>query len=209
MNEPNPSDRATALNSRQTLDTLLDVMLQHPERHAECMAQIERDFEQELAPLILDMSGFTRTTHQHGIVAFLLMIRQMHQICCPAIVEHGGKVVKTEADNLFCLFPDVPGAVAAARDINQRLRGANVLLPVERQLYASIGIGWGRILNIDEHDLFGDEVNLACKLGEDIAERQQILLTERARERLSPATTVRAQELSISGLSLRYFELLD
>lgn len=207
MNDPTANAAERAPNSRQTLDDLLDVMIQHPERRGECMARIERDFEQELAPLILDMSGFTRTTHQHGIVAFLLMIRQMHQVCCPAVAENGGKVVKTEADNLFCVFPDVAGAVAAARDINQRLDAANLQLPAERQLYASIGIGWGRILNIDEHDLFGDEVNLACKLGEDIAERRQVLLTERARECLPHSEAVHEQELSISGLSLRYFEL--
>lgn len=208
MNESIPEcESHSARNTRAILDSLLDTILAHPERHAELLAVIERDFEQEQAPLIIDMSGFTRTTHQHGIVAFLLMIRQMHRVCYPAVAEHGGTVVKTEADNLFCLFPDVASALASAQDIVQRLETVNLLLPQERNLYASIGIGWGRILNIDGHDLFGDEVNLACKLSEDIAERNMILCTARAREQLGPRSDMQARELSISGLSLRYFEL--
>ncbi len=196
-------------NTRQALDALLDKIIQYPERHAEYLARIERDFEQQLAPLILDMSGFTRTTHQHGIVEFLLMIRHMHRLCCPAVVEYGGKVVKTEADNLFCLFPNVDGAAGAAREIIRRLREMNLQLPEHRQLYASIGIGWGRILNIDEHDLFGDEVNLACKLGEDIADRNMVLMTERAFAQLGNRNDAQGREVSISGLTLRYFELAD
>lgn len=208
MSEPaaSPIDPC-ARNTRETLDSLLDTILHYPERHAEIVTRIQNDFEQELAPLIIDMSGFTRTTHQHGIVAFLLMIRQMHRVCCPAIVEHGGSVIKTEADNLFCMFPDVNSALAAAQDIVQRLETVNVLLPDDRRLYASVGIGWGKILIIDGHDLFGDEVNLACKLSEDIAERNMILFTERAHERLDPGSNTVQRELSISGLSLRYFEL--
>lgn len=194
-------------NTRETLDALLDTILQHPERHGEILARIQNDFEQELAPLIIDMSGFTRTTHQHGIVAFLLMIRQMHRVCCPAIAEHGGTVVKTEADNLFCLFPDVASAQAAALDIVHRLETVNVLLPEDRHLYASVGIGWGRILIIDGHDLFGDEVNLACKLSEDIAEKNEILFTECAHAQLAERANTTPRELSISGLSLRYFQL--
>lgn len=203
-----PADATAPANSRHALETLLDGILQRPERHAEIAAQIARDFEQLRATLIIDMSGFTRTTHQQGIVPFLLMIRQMHRVCCPVIVEHGGTVVKTEADNLFCLFPSVQSSLDASIDIIRRLETVNVLLPEDRHLYASVGIGWGMILNIEEHDLFGDEVNLSCKLGEDIAEKNQILLTERAREQLGPDARMAERELSISGLALRYFELL-
>lgn len=195
-------------NTRAALDALLDEMIDHPERRAAITKEVEERFGARQATLILDMTGFTRTTRTHGIVQFLLMIHQMHRMCCPSIGENGGTLIKTEADNLFCLFPDVKSAVVAAHDIIHRLETVNLVLPEDRHLYASIGIGYGYILNIANEDLFGDEVNLACKLSEDIGERNAILFTERAHEQLEKGTadTV-AKEVSISGISLVYHEL--
>jgi adenylate cyclase len=209
MSEPHThaDPHSTAPNSRRVLDTLLDAMLQRPEEHAQTTAEIHRCFGQEQATLIIDMCGFTRTTHQHGIVAFLLMIHQMHRVCCPVIAEHGGKLIKTEADNLFCLFGSVEAALSASLDMIERLETVNLLLPEDRHLYASIGIGYGLILNIEERDLFGDEVNLACKLSEDIATKNAILFTERAHEQLAPRTDTVVRDVSISGMALTYFEL--
>ena len=79
----------------------------------------------------------------------------------------------------------------------------------DRRLYASIGIGHGRILNLDEDDMFGDEVNLASKLGEDVAESGMVLLTDAARvEARKAGIATRVERISISGLSLRYHVLI-
>ncbi len=210
MSDPCPEPNETAApppNSRGALDGLLDAMLQHPEKRVQITQEIEQTFGQDQATLIIDMSGFTRTTHQHGIVAFLLMIHEMHRVCCPVIREHGGKLIKTEADNLFCLFDDAKAALAASQEIIHRLETVNVLLPQEHHLYASIGIGWGRVLNIGDEDLFGDEVNLSCKLSEDIATQNQVLLTENAHRQLSARNDTVQREISISGLTLTYYEL--
>jgi class 3 adenylate cyclase len=210
MSDPctDPNDSAASPpNSREALDRLLDAMLQHPEKRVQITEEIESTFGQDQATLIIDMSGFTRTTHQHGIVAFLLMIHEMHRVCCPVIREQGGKLIKTEADNLFCLFDGVQAALAASQEIIHRLETVNVLLPLEHHLYASIGIGWGRVLNVGDEDLFGDEVNLSCKLSEDIATQNQVLFTERAHQQLDPRDDTVQRELSISGLTLTYYEL--
>ena len=196
-------------NSRDNLDRLLDEMIEKPSEYQALAAEVERDFAETRAVMVLDMSGFSRTTQRRGIVAFLLMIHQMKRIARPSVEQAGGIIVKSEADNLFCLFEDVPGAVAAARRIVERLETANLLLPEDSRLYASIGIGYGPILNVDEEDLFGDEVNLSSKLGEDIAERGMILLTEAARERAAAAgIETREDTASISGLSFTYHRLV-
>ena len=214
MTDQNPAQEgnepAPLPNSRKALDALLNQMIEHPERHLEIAAEVEAAFGQDRATLIIDMSGFTRTTRTHGIVSFLLMIHQMHRMCCPSIAAHGGTLGKTEADNLFCLFDSVATALAAAQDIVHRLTMVNFVLPEDRHLYASIGIGYGRILNIEDHDLFGDEVNLSCKLSEDIASRNAILLTEQAYVQLTePSGCLIRQEVSVSGLSLVYYELAN
>ena len=215
MNDPIPAAGAPGAapndeppNSRKALDRLLQEMIEQPERRHTLVREIETRFGQDRAILILDMTGFSRTTHRHGIVAFLLMIHQMQRIACPCIKAHGGVLVKTEADNLFCLFDSVDAALAAAQDIARRLEMVNVVLPADRHLYASIGIGYGRVLNIEDQDLFGDEVNLTCKLSEDIAEQGAILLTAEARARLPQMQGLVEQELSLSGMSLTYFQVV-
>ena len=193
--------------SRARLDALLDEIIHHPERRIELEAQIEAAYTREAAVFVLDMSGFSRTTQAHGVVSFLLMIHQMRLLAVPTIEACSGSVVKAEADNLYCLFPAVDDAVKAAREIIARLSTVNVLLPSGRRLYASIGIGFGDILVLGAEDLFGDEVNLASKLGEDVAGQGEVLLTEAARARLDAAVSTTEARVSISGLTLVYHKL--
>ncbi|HET8676084.1 MAG TPA: adenylate/guanylate cyclase domain-containing protein, partial [Blastocatellia bacterium] len=101
--------------SREDLERLLSEIIDHPELREEITETIEKTFAQDKAVLILDMSGFCRTTHIYGIVSFLLMIHRMQLICRPCVEHNGGAVVKADADNLFCLFDTVRDAVRASR----------------------------------------------------------------------------------------------
>ena len=61
---------------------------------------------------------------------------------------------------------------------------------------------------IGEEDLFGNEMNLACKLGEDIAVRGQILLTPAAFNALPPGRyEFHLEETKISAMDVQYFQL--
>lgn len=208
MAETGSDGEAPALNTHARLDALLTRIIHEPEKRDEIAEEIERDFTQRRAVLVLDMSGFSRTTQLHGIVVFLLMIHQMRLLAVPTIQANGGKVLKAEADNLYCLFETVDAAVRASREIMDRLNTVNVLLPADRRLYASIGVGFGDILVLDDADLFGDEVNLSSKLGEDVAQDHQILLTEAAQAELGDGVTATPERVSISGLILNYFALV-
>jgi adenylate cyclase len=194
-------------NTRERLDALLSQIIEHPELRVQISEEIERDFTQRRALLVLDMSGFSRTTQVHGVVSFLLMIHQMRLLAVPTIESLSGTLLKAEADNLYCLFDDVGHAVKAAREIMRQLSTVNVLLPATRRLYASIGIGYGDILVLGGHDLFGDEVNLTSKLGEDVAQGGMILLTQAARAELSAEVETVEERASISGLTLVYHAL--
>ena len=121
-------------------------------------------------------------------------------------------MIKADADNLFCLFDRVRDAVDASLEIISRLDAANIVLPVEKHLYVAFGIGHGVILNLANEDIFGDEVNLASKLGEDIAEKGEILLTSAAKAELARQAQENGSEIptrqgviSISGISLTYY----
>lgn len=200
----------TEANTRANLMKLLDELGEHPERIEELTKRIKDIFEQERTILILDMTGFTRATQEGNMISFLLSINQMQRLAVPVVEAHGGILVKAEHDNLTCLFDRVEDAIAASRDITSRLGSANVILPSDKELYASIGIGHGLILNVENHSIYGNEVNLASKLGEDVGELGDVLLTPGAYGELSE-DEVKCEErsLSISGLQLTYYALLD
>lgn len=167
-------------HGRAYLRQLLSERNQYPERASLIDAEVRRAFEQKVAVLILDMCGFSRLTAKYGIMHFLGMIQQMNEAARPAIADNGGKVIKQEADNLFAVFDQPAQALEAALDIFRAFDAMNAILPDERDIYGSIGIGYGETLVIGDEDLFGAEMNVACKLGEDCAGKSEILLTPAA-----------------------------
>ena len=193
--------------TRAALDRLLAARNEHPERLVAIDREIQERFAQTHAVMVLDMCGFSRLTMRHGITHFLAMIHRLHRIVRPIVAQQRGRVVKTEADNVFAVFPDVPPAVAAARAIQSELHLANGFLPQDWDLHASLGIGYGELLMIGDHDLFGSEVNVASKLGEDVAGRGETLLTSAANARL-PAGTTEPRDVQVSTVMVRAFKLL-
>ena len=187
------------------LSRLLDARNEHPESLAEIDGEIWRRFGRTRAVLVLDMCGFSRLTMRYGITHFLAMIRRLQTIVRPVIAQGGGHVVKTEADNVFATFDDVPPALATARAIQRSLDAANTYLPEDWDLHAGIGIGYGPILLIGDQDLFGSEMNVASKLGEDVAARGEILLSSAARERVASEFDATEIAVELSGLTLRAY----
>lgn len=195
-------------NARAELDLLLQERNEHPERIDEIDQKIRETFAETTAIMVLDMSGFSRLTIRYGVIHFLAMIHRMNAIACPVIEEYGGKVVKLDADDIFAVFPEVRKAVDASLDILKRLEAVNTGLPDELDLYASIGIGFGEVLNMGGQDMFGEQMNLASKLGEDLARRGEIMLTEAAYKHIEgEATEFEKVEMSISGLPLVVYTL--
>lgn len=189
--------------TRAELNKLLQERNEYPDRAQEIDAQIHGTFGETCAVMVMDMSGFSRLTIKHGIIHFLAMIHRMNQIALPAVDEHDGATIKFEADNAFAIFPDVEQAVDACTDIIKRLEAANTMLPDELDMHSKFGIGYGQVLIVQDEDLYGAEVNLASKLGEDLAARSEILLTDSAFARVDTTKRQYEQiEMSISGLHL-------
>jgi class 3 adenylate cyclase len=199
------------VDDKELLKQLLMERNEFPERKDDIDTRIKQAFEREVAIMILDMCGFSRTVLKYGIIHYLAMIAQMEELATPAIEDNGGTVIKQEADNIFATFPTVEQAVNASLDIFRAFRAADTVLPTDRDIYGSIGIGYGPTLVIDNHDMFGNEMNLASKLGEDLAESMEILLTSSAGEALLAQDKFRCEtvEFSISGLELNCYRLVQ
>jgi len=161
------------------------------------------EYGAEYAVLILDMSGFSLLSRLYGIIHYLSMVRRMQLTAAPVIKSHGGRVVKFEADNCFAVFTQPLAAVQAAIGMQLAFEAANLLTPQELDIRISCGIDYGHILML-EHDCFGDAVNRASKLGEDMAKAGEILVTRDAMTRIPPQAGIKYRDLtlSISGLAI-------
>jgi class 3 adenylate cyclase len=194
--------------TKEKMNKFLQERNEHPERAAEIDAKINETFSETLAVLVMDMSGFSRQTIRHGIIHFLAQIHRMHSIATPVVEGHAGEIIKYEADNIFAVFPDVEHAVDAAVELDRSLEAANTMLPDEYDMHGEFGIGYGQILVVENDDIYGSEVNLSSKLGEDLAQRGEILLTESAYAHVSEGKRqYEPLTMSVSGLELHVFKV--
>ena len=166
-------------------------------------------FGRDCAVLISDMSSFSRLTQQFGILHFLTLIRRMETTCAPVIESHGGHVCKTIADNLFATFPTAQAAVDAALELHARFEEDGRERPEGERVRLAIGIDAGRILDIGGLDMYGSAVNVASKLGEDLAIKAETLVTQRAIEHSNflPPETAEHMVARISDIEIRYLRL--
>jgi len=142
--------------------------------------QIRARYERDGAVLISDMSGFSRITQERGIIHFVELIHRMRSLTVPLVEAHGGRLIKAEADNLFVLFDTAQAAVDTAVAMLDACREAFVGRDRNDTVAIGIGIASGRLLDLDGLDFFGDPVNLASKLGEDLASGGDLLVTAQA-----------------------------
>ena len=178
--------RSHSGSGRALFRRLLGARNQYPERVDRIDDQLRDAFQRNVAVLVLDMVGFSRLTAEYGIIHYLAMIHQMQEAARPAVTGNQGVVIKEQADNLYAIFDDPAFALESSLDIFRAFDAVNSVVPPERDICGSIGIGYGATLVIDEQDIFGSEVNIACKLGEDVAGKSEILLTQSAYAALPP-----------------------
>lgn len=181
-----------------------------PKERKKIEDEIWNEYGTENTVLVLDMFGFSLLTRKYGIIHYLSMIRRMQLTVEPIITGHGGWVVKFEADNCFALLPDPLSAARAAISIQHALNAANILTDEELDVHVAIGIDYGKILIINNEDIFGDAVNRACKLGEDVGHAGEILMTSQAMELIPKEAEIngKAMEVSISGMTIPAYSIL-
>lgn len=156
------------------------------------------EFGTEVAVFVLDMSGFSLLTRKYGIVHYLSMVRRMQLTTEPIVRSFGGSMIKYEADNCFAVFPDPLSAVNAAIAMQRAFRAENLLTSDDLDIHISCGIDYGKILVVGHKDCFGDPVNRASKMGEDVANAGEILITGEAMQMIPPEARIKARKLSVS-----------
>lgn len=185
--------REELLASLQGFDT------QDPARNRALEEQLWQELGAERAIFVSDLSGFTRVTKTRGILHFLAIVERARDIGTRMFERHGGRFLKTQADDLFALFDTAGAAAACARAVLHEAEKLNATLAdPDAHVHFCIGIGFGRILELAD-DAFGDEINVAFKLGEDLAVAHEILVSDAAAANLRASPTHRDLAARLEG----------
>lgn len=172
-------------------------------------SKIWEEFGTEGAVFISDMASFSSTSRKIGVCHFLKLIHRARQTIAPIIAANNGVLLKCDADNTYAFFEHTIDAIRASFDVNAALFKSNELFPIQEQIYVSIGIDYGRVLLIDSADYYGDPVNTASKLGEDLAIKAETLVTDRALEHAEYDVPELAERMTarISDIEIQYVRI--
>ena len=179
------------------------------ETQGQIKQQIWDRFGTEGATFISDMANFSSTSRSLGICHFLKMIHRARQIVAPIIEANNGTLIKCEADNCYAFFENTTDAVSASFDINAELFSLNQKHDIDEHIFLSVGIDHGELLLVDNVDYYGDPVNTASKLGEDLAIKGETLVTERALHRSTIAVNENVERMvaRISDIEISYIRV--
>lgn len=163
--------------STDRLELLIEERLQPGSDRERIDRRIWNLFGETWAVLYTDLSGFSRRVAEFGVIHFLQTIYESHRLLVPVIQYGNGILLKTEGDSLMVIYRSPEDAIRSAIAMQQRCQRHSATHSPEDQVLLCIGIGFGQVLRIGDDDIYGAEVNAACKLGEDSAKANEILIT--------------------------------
>ena len=115
--------------------------------------------------MITDMKSFSKMTEEDGSVVSAKAIQRHRDLLLPIIEVHGGNGKSTGGDGLVAAFPSAAEAVAAAADMQSKLREYNSAHTSERDVIVRIGIADGDVvLDRSGRPFIGNALNLAARV---------------------------------------------
>ena len=161
------------------------------------------------ATFISDMANFSSTSRALGICHFLKLIHRARQTVAPIVADNNGLLLKCDADNTYAYFENPGDALQASFDVNAELFRNNLERDLSEHIQLSVGIDYGRLLLVGTEDFYGDPVNTASKLGEDLAGKSETLITERALEKTDHVVRENEERMvaRVSDIEIYYLKL--
>lgn len=141
--------------------------------------------------LFADISGSTRLYEELGDEQALARIEACLRVLRGAVLEFGGRVVKTTGDGLMCAFEEPEAALHAARFMQVRLAEQAALGGPALAIH--VGCHYGAVLHAPG-DLYGDCVNVAVRVV-GLAKAGQVIATHDAVARIGTQLRERVRML--------------
>src|SRR6201984_2598057 len=110
-----------------------------------------------------DVAGYSRLMGVDEEGTHERLKAHLREVVDPKIKEHRGRTVKNTGDGLLTEFPSVVDAVRCAVEVQRGMTRRNADFPAEARIEFRIGVNLGDVI-VEEHDIFGDGVNVAARL---------------------------------------------
>lgn len=109
-----------------------------------------------------DVVGYSKLmgADEHGT---LVRLKQCRELIEAFIQRHRGRVVSWSGDAVLADFNSVVESVQCAVEIQRELKAQNEALDPSQKMAFRIGVNLGDVM-IDDHDIFGEGVNIAARL---------------------------------------------
>ena len=134
------------------------------------------------AIVIADLVSYSRHMERDDTGTFARLRSIRDEVVDPAIVSHGGRIVKSAGDGLLAEFTNVLAALRASIQIQREMASRNRGISTDERLEYRIGVNLGDIM-VDANDIAGDGVNVASRL-EAIAEPGGICVSSAVRDQV-------------------------
>jgi len=134
------------------------------------------------AILAADVAGYSRLMGADEEGTHERLKEHLAELVEPKIQEHRGRIVKNTGDGFLAEFASVVDAVRCAVEVQQGMAGREPGVTEERRIRFRVGINLGDVI-VEEHDIFGDGVNVAARL-EALAEPGGICLSRVVRDQV-------------------------
>ena len=134
------------------------------------------------AILAADVAGYSRLMGADEEGTHERLKGHLGELVNPKIGEHRGRIVKNTGDGLLAEFASVLDAVRCAVEIQRGMIEREPEVPEEQRIRFRIGVNLGDVI-VEEHDIFGDGVNVAARL-EALAEPGGICISRVVRDQI-------------------------
>src|SRR4051812_13177496 len=114
------------------------------------------------AILVADVVGYSHLMGADEEGTHERLKAHLRTLVNPKIQEYRGRVVKNTGDGFLAEFPSVVDAVRCAVGIQRGMIDRNADEQTDRRVEFRIGINLGDVI-VEEHDIFGDGVNVAAR----------------------------------------------
>ena len=139
--------------------------------------------EDECVVLFADIVGYSTYASRRGDEAALDLVRCFEGAARGPIDDTGGRVVMTAGDAILACWPKdlLADAVQVSERMIEALNEANRERPRSDRIRVRVGIHRGPVMRLQDGDLIGNGVNLACRI-QTAALPSEILLSSEAAE---------------------------
>jgi adenylate cyclase len=134
------------------------------------------------AILAADVAGYSRLMGADEEGTHERLKAHLAQLVDPKIKEHRGRIVKNTGDGFLAEFASVVDAVRCAVEVQRGMIDREPEMPDDQRTRFRIGINLGDVI-AEEHDIFGDGVNVAARL-EALAEPGGICVSRVVRDQI-------------------------